>query len=117
MVGGLFPTEYYNGEPLPSDQLGKNVLQDSKLLGVPRIRQVKVENNSCAIPDAFDDMIFSCYAPYTESSEDTAIQMPSDPAKLGCSANYDTGTGCDNSTYNAWRFRSEGEPTLFLTLS
>lgn len=109
MLEGLFPTQYYNGDALPSSELGKNVLVDSKLLGVPRLRQVKVKEGSCDIPDAFDDIIYQCYGKYSTSNEDTALAIPAHPGKLGCTGSYADGTKCDNTTASAWRYQSEGE--------
>jgi hypothetical protein len=51
----------YNGDPSNG-----NVLEDSKLLGVPRLRMVKVANDSCIddIPEQFSETVNLCYARY-----------------------------------------------------
>jgi polycystin 2 len=97
LIPGLFPTHYYNGEPLPTNP-GK-LLEDSELLGAPRIRQLKVTNDSCSVPAAFDDIIFDCYAAYAQSKEDRAQQIPA------------TGQGIalNNATNDAWSYRSADE--------
>lgn len=97
LIPGLFPTHYYNGEPLPVNP-GK-LLEDSELLGAPRIRQLKVTNHSCNVPEAFDDIIFDCYAAYAQSNEDRAQQIPA------------TGYGIPllNATNDAWSYRTADE--------
>ena len=97
LLPGLFPTEYYNGQKLPESP-GK-LLEDSELLGAPRIRQLKVTNNSCTVPNAFDDIIFDCYAGYSMNGEDTAQQIPA------------TGNGktLNNATNDAWTYRSDSD--------
>ncbi|CAJ0937752.1 unnamed protein product, partial [Mesorhabditis belari] len=52
-----------------STQMGM-VYYENKLLGRPRIRMLKVTNNSCTVVDPFVREIKECFAPYTESKED-----------------------------------------------
>lgn len=42
------------------------------LLGVPRLRQLKVRNGSCTVPEDLKDDIKDCYDMYSVRSEDTA---------------------------------------------
>lgn len=51
----------------PSD---RNVMYENRVLGLPRIRQIKVHNISCSIPEDFKKAIRVCFAPYSESGED-----------------------------------------------
>lgn len=46
------------------------VFYENKLLGLPRIRQLKVRNNSCVVHEYFRDVIYDCYGEYSESNED-----------------------------------------------
>lgn len=46
------------------------IYYENMLLGVPRIRQLKVKNNSCKIPNDFQDEIIGCYDVYSEKKED-----------------------------------------------
>jgi len=102
LIGGLFPTEYYNGDPLP-DSPG-NVLEDSKLLGAPRLRQAKVSNTSCIdqVPEAFADTITECYAKYHLADEFDGEIYPVETT--GINARLQT-----NLTQDAWTWRSEEE--------
>lgn len=46
------------------------IYYENMLLGVPRIRQIKIKNNSCIIPKDFQDEIVGCYDVYNEKKED-----------------------------------------------
>lgn len=48
-----------------------------RLLGVPRMRQLRVNNRSCTVPTYFDEQIKVCYGGYSESIEDKADFAPS----------------------------------------
>ena len=41
----------------------------TNLMGVPRVRQVRVRNDSCIIPDDYKDQIKTCYSSYSDSTE------------------------------------------------
>jgi len=102
LISGLFPTEYYNGDPLP-DSPG-NVLEDSKLLGAPRIRQAKVSNTSCIeqVPEAFANTITECYAKYHLADEYKEPIYPQET--YGLIPRVKT-----NLTEGAWEWRDEEE--------
>lgn len=40
------------------------------LLGVPRIRQIKIKNNSCQVHQDFKNEISGCFDVYNEKKED-----------------------------------------------
>ncbi|XP_072051319.1 polycystin-2-like isoform X2 [Amphiura filiformis] len=69
MLDGLYWETWYNDQNVTGEQLGY-IFYENKLLGVPRIRQVKVHNQSCTVHSDFEDNIRQCYAPYSESAED-----------------------------------------------
>ncbi len=48
------------------------ILYANRLLGVPRIRQLRVQNSSCLIPPEFENSITVCYNAYSEEIEDVA---------------------------------------------
>lgn len=48
------------------------IYYENLLLGVPRIRQLKVRNGSCSIPEDLKDEIKDCYDVYSVANEDTA---------------------------------------------
>ncbi|GAB6019631.1 TRP-like ion channel Pkd2 [Chamberlinius hualienensis] len=70
MVPGLYPDTYYNGDE--RNDIDKNILYECKLLGMPRIRQIKVRNDSCVIPEDFKKAITVCYDMYSPDIEDKA---------------------------------------------
>lgn len=102
LVNGLYPTQYYNGDPLP-DSPG-NVLEDSRLLGAPRLRQAKVSNTSCIdqVPSAFAASITECYAKYHLADEYKLDLVPAETT--GVNARTLT-----NRTRAAWQWREEQE--------
>ncbi|KAL8186750.1 UNVERIFIED_CONTAM: Polycystic kidney disease 2-like 1 protein [Gekko kuhli] len=71
LLDSLYWTKWYNNE-----SLGQNtqsyIYYENFLLGVPRLRQLKVRNNSCIVHEDFKDDIFGCYDVYSEEKEDKA---------------------------------------------
>ncbi|XP_054839936.1 polycystic kidney disease 2-like 1 protein [Eublepharis macularius] len=69
LLDNLYWTKWYNNE-----SLGQNtqsyIYYENLLLGVPRLRQLKVQNNSCAVHDDFKEDISGCYDVYSEEKED-----------------------------------------------
>jgi polycystin 2 len=68
-MDGLYWESYYNGKAVPKDQLGY-IYYENKLLGRPRLRQLRVRSNSCVVHDDFKREIKNCYGPYTADNED-----------------------------------------------
>ncbi|CAG2064213.1 unnamed protein product [Timema podura] len=48
----------------------ENMLRENKLLGIPRMRQIKVKNNSCEINSQFKGSYTTCYDFYSKTAED-----------------------------------------------
>ena len=48
MLDGLYWEQYYNNENVSQADLGY-VYYENKLLGVPRLRQLRVRNDSCTV--------------------------------------------------------------------
>jgi len=69
LVNGLYWETWYNGKNVSEDELGY-IFYENKLLGVPRIRQLKVRNDSCTIHEDFKDTIIACYDAYDKGIED-----------------------------------------------
>ncbi|ESO05740.1 hypothetical protein HELRODRAFT_171408 [Helobdella robusta] len=72
----LLPGLYQNWEKRYNDDTSIYegfgfIFYENKLQGVPRLRQVRVTNQSCFIPDDFKSQIKSCYASYSQKSVDT----------------------------------------------
>ncbi|MBN3281828.1 PKD2 protein, partial [Polyodon spathula] len=70
LVGGLYWDVWYNNKTLPENQ--SLIYYENLLLGVPRLRQLKVRNESCAIHEDLRDEIQDCYNMYSAGNEDTS---------------------------------------------
>jgi polycystin 2 len=69
-MDGLYWEKWYNGKNVSNDELGY-IFYENKLLGVPRIRQLKVRNDSCTVPEDFSNEIKECFDAYAKSVEAT----------------------------------------------
>ncbi|XP_028399329.1 LOW QUALITY PROTEIN: polycystic kidney disease protein 1-like 2 [Dendronephthya gigantea] len=67
LVPGLYAKEWYNGEEIPKGWLGN--IHDY-LVGVPRVRLLRVEKDSCPVSSYFKDIIPHCYSGYALSDEE-----------------------------------------------
>lgn len=65
---GLYWSKWYNNET--ASQSLHSVLYENYLLGSPRMRQIRVRNDSCEIHADFQRAIFSCYNSYSKIYED-----------------------------------------------
>ncbi|KAK2824027.1 hypothetical protein Q5P01_021202 [Channa striata] len=69
LLDGLYWTTWYNNQSLDNgDQ--SFIYYENMLLGVPRVRQIKVMNNSCKVPKDFKYEIAGCYDVYNTKKED-----------------------------------------------
>jgi len=68
MVDGLYWDKWYNNDNVTEPGY---IYYENKLLGVPRLRQLKVRDDSCIVHDDFKDEITACYDSYAVSIEDT----------------------------------------------
>ncbi|XP_033986203.1 polycystin-2 isoform X1 [Trematomus bernacchii] len=71
---GMYWEVWYNNKSLPENQ--SLIYYENLLLGVPRLRQVKVRNESCSVHEDLRGEIQDCYNMYTPSNEDTASFGP-----------------------------------------
>ncbi|XP_059178579.1 polycystin-2-like protein 1 [Physella acuta] len=69
LMDGLYWDKWYNGDPLPASASGY-IYYENKLLGVPRLRQLRVSTNSCTVNEEFETFITDCYAMYSKDDED-----------------------------------------------
>ncbi|KAL1023776.1 hypothetical protein UPYG_G00045970 [Umbra pygmaea] len=69
-LNGMYWEVWYNNKSLPENH--SMIYYENLLLGVPRIRQVKVRNESCSVHQDLRDEVQDCYNVYTTSTEDTA---------------------------------------------
>lgn len=67
---GMYWEVWYNNKSLPENQ--SLIYYENLLLGVPRLRQVRVRNESCSVHEDLRDEVQDCYSMYTPSNEDTA---------------------------------------------
>lgn len=70
LLDGLYWETWYNNKTVAENR--SFIYHENLLLGVPRIRQLKVKNGSCLIPEDLKDEIKDCYDVYSASNEDTA---------------------------------------------
>jgi len=75
VLNGLFDQTWYNGEPLEENQYGY-VLFENKILGLPRLRQLRVTNHSCKVHEKFQAIIPDCYGVYSRSRENRTTYTP-----------------------------------------
>ncbi|KAK2536057.1 Pkd2l1 [Columba livia] len=70
LLDNLYWTKWYNNESLAAHGTQSYIYYENLLLGVPRIRQLKVKNNSCVVHDDFKEEISGCYDVYSEDKEE-----------------------------------------------
>ncbi|KAG5883446.1 hypothetical protein JTB14_028723 [Gonioctena quinquepunctata] len=68
MIGSFFWESTY--APGHVDDNAMNIQHENKVLGVPRIRQVKVRNDSCIVHEYFRRLFLNCYDHYSDDAED-----------------------------------------------
>ncbi|XP_059821491.1 polycystin-2 [Hypanus sabinus] len=70
LLDGLYWDLWYNNKTLGVNK--SLIYYENLLLGVPRIRQLKVKNESCKVHEDLKDEIKECYDVYSIANEDTA---------------------------------------------
>ncbi|XP_040614009.1 polycystic kidney disease 2-like 2 protein isoform X4 [Mesocricetus auratus] len=70
LLEGLYWDSWYNNQQLYSVRNSSRIYYENILLGVPRVRQLRVRNNTCRIYSAFQPLIHDCYGKYTTENED-----------------------------------------------
>ncbi|PAA56728.1 hypothetical protein BOX15_Mlig009305g2 [Macrostomum lignano] len=69
LISGLYWDTWYNNANVTDPRERNFIYYENKLLGVPRMRQVRVRNDSCSIATDFRANIRACYAMYSRSAE------------------------------------------------
>lgn len=69
MHESLFWETWYNDDPTVMED--RNILYENYLLGSPRLRQLRVRNDSCVVHPDFTSSISECYDVYDPTIEDT----------------------------------------------
>lgn len=67
ILDGLYWETWYNGD---NSSFSNFIYYENKLLGVPRLRQVRVKKNSCKVHPLFKNTIQDCYDEYSFFNED-----------------------------------------------
>ncbi|RNA43788.1 polycystic kidney disease 2-like 1 [Brachionus plicatilis] len=73
ILQGPFLDNYFNDfkkSSNDSDDLTKFIANENRILGLARLRQVRVRNDSCVIPDDFKQEIRFCYSDWAPSVEE-----------------------------------------------
>ncbi|XP_029453870.1 polycystin-2 [Rhinatrema bivittatum] len=70
LLDGLYWNMWYNNKIMAENK--SFIYYENLLLGVPRLRQLKVRNGSCTVPEDLKDEIQECYDVYSVSNEDSA---------------------------------------------
>nr|XP_016849278.1 PREDICTED: polycystin-2 isoform X1 [Anolis carolinensis] len=70
LLDGLYWDMWYNNKTVTENR--SFIYHENLLLGIPRMRQLKVRNGSCLIPEDLQDEIKDCYSVYSVGNEDTA---------------------------------------------
>ncbi|KAM8842582.1 polycystin-2 [Synchiropus picturatus] len=92
-LNGMYWEVWYNNKSLPENQ--SLIYYENLLLGVPRLRQVKVHNKSCSVHEDLKDTVQDCFNMYTSSNEDKAPFGP----KNGTAWTYTTESSLNGSSH------------------
>ncbi|XP_051504612.1 polycystic kidney disease 2-like 1 protein [Myxocyprinus asiaticus] len=72
LLDSLYWTKWYNDLPLENGNQSF-IYYENMLLGVPRIRQLKVKHNSCKVHKDFQQEITDCFDVYSDKKEDDSM--------------------------------------------
>ncbi|XP_077102279.1 polycystin-2 isoform X2 [Siphateles boraxobius] len=92
-LNGMYWEVWYNNKSLPENQ--SLIYYENLLLGVPRLRQLKVRNESCSVHEDLRDEVYDCYNVYSPASEDKAPFGP----KNGTAWRYSEESRLGESSY------------------
>lgn len=67
----MYWEKWYDNAGTPTLIEDRNVLYENRLLGSPRLRMLRVRNDSCEVHDDFKSSISECYDVYSPQVEDT----------------------------------------------
>ncbi|KAM6148636.1 polycystin-2-like protein 2 [Erethizon dorsatum] len=70
LLEGLYWDSWYNNQKLYNLKNSSRIYYENILLGVPRVRQLKVRNNTCKVYSSFQSLMSECYGKYTSENED-----------------------------------------------
>ena len=67
---------YYIESTFQVPPADRNMMYENRILGLPRIRMLKVKDDSCAVEASFEKAIRKCYASYAQEHEDQDTTVP-----------------------------------------
>ncbi|XP_052011806.1 polycystic kidney disease 2-like 2 protein isoform X2 [Apodemus sylvaticus] len=70
LLDGLYWDSWYSNKQLYNAKNSSRIYYENILLGVPRVRQLRVRNNTCKVYPAFQSLVSDCYNKYTAKNED-----------------------------------------------
>nr|XP_027783365.1 LOW QUALITY PROTEIN: polycystic kidney disease 2-like 2 protein [Marmota flaviventris] len=70
LLEGLYWDSWYTNQKLYNLKNSSRIYYENIILGVPRVRQLKVRNNTCKVYSSFQSVITECYDKYTAENED-----------------------------------------------
>ncbi|MBZ3886722.1 Polycystic kidney disease 2-like 2 protein [Sciurus carolinensis] len=70
LLEGLYWDSWYTNQELYNLKNSSRIYYENIILGVPRVRQLKVRNNTCKIYSSFESLMSECYDKYTAENED-----------------------------------------------
>uniref|UniRef100_A0A8C1Z205 Polycystin-2 n=1 Tax=Cyprinus carpio TaxID=7962 RepID=A0A8C1Z205_CYPCA len=92
-LDGMYWEFWYNSKSLPENQ--SLIYYENLLLGVPRLRQLKVRNESCSVHEDLRDEVYDCYSVYSPTNEDKSPFGP----KNGTAWRYSEESRLGESSY------------------
>ncbi|XP_008689795.1 polycystic kidney disease 2-like 2 protein isoform X2 [Ursus americanus] len=72
LLEGLYWDAWYTKNTLYDLKNSSRIYYENILLGVPRVRQLKVRNNTCKVYSSLQSLMNECYDRYTSKNEDLA---------------------------------------------
>ncbi|XP_023559096.1 polycystic kidney disease 2-like 2 protein isoform X1 [Octodon degus] len=72
LLEGLYWDSWYNNQKLYNLKNSSRIYYENILLGVPRVRQLRVRNNTCKVYSSFQSLMSDCYGKYSSKNEDVA---------------------------------------------
>ncbi|XP_012907926.1 polycystic kidney disease 2-like 2 protein isoform X3 [Mustela erminea] len=72
LLEGLYWDAWYTNKTLYDLKNSSRIYYENILLGVPRVRQLKVRNNTCKVYSSLQSLMDECYDRYTSKNEDLA---------------------------------------------
>ncbi|XP_046991289.1 polycystin-2-like [Schistocerca americana] len=70
MIEGLYRSSIITTTKAEIAGQDRKVLNENKVLGVPRLRQLRVRNDSCEVPAIFTRTFSTCYDAYSSAAEE-----------------------------------------------